>query len=192
VYEPPEPAVEPHRHLVGPAERAVHQDLVAVRHALAVGVWVPVTRFLHDLVRRSSRPDEETEAERRTSHPRVAPDSFRTRKRVGESLRLLERQEPEGEARPRRDAAALAGHAVVQRSRDEQAEVGLGLAAASGEPDRVDNLGVVRTAGQERQGLKQETHLEWPPPGVAPTLAAVADGGVHQREGLSDRVVVAE
>ena len=99
----------------------------------------------------------------------VAAHEFCRGEDVGEALGLLERQHAQREAAPRRDALALAAQAVVERGRQDVQEVGLGLAAAGGEPQRVDDVRVRRPATVVDDGRdvgEQEAELERPPSGV--------------------------
>lgn len=62
----------------------------------------------------------------------------------------------------------LAAHPVVQTGENDDAEVGLGLAAACGEPERVDDttIGAARV-DERRKGGEQKAELEWAPALVA-------------------------
>src|SRR5687767_6439072 len=61
---------------------------------------------------------------------------------VGHSLCLLDRQQAQGEASPRRDAGALATESVEERMKYDGGEICLSLSAAGGEVDDVHYLAV--------------------------------------------------
>ena len=82
---------------------------------------------------------EEAEGELPPTDLLVAAHQFGGAEHVGESLGLLEREHAQREATPRRDALALAAQAIVEGRGQDVEEVRLGLAAAGGEPQRVDD-----------------------------------------------------
>ena len=167
VVEGPSLLIEAHLERRRGTEGAAEQDLVAARHLGVVGVGLtrPVIAGSGDLVGSPVVAHEEAEREGLAVDLFVAAHEFGGSEHVGEALRLLKRQHPQREAAPGRDPLALATETVEERSRHHVEEVGLGLAAARGEPERVDDLAwaVRRIVGDGGDIGEHEAELERSP-----------------------------
>ena len=86
---------------------------------------------------------------------------------------------------------ALALQTVVERRRDQQAEVRLGLAAAGGEPNDVYDFCLLLGVDDAMEVCQEETELEGPP---ARVLAGGGNGHcpVHQPEGALQPLVATQ
>ena len=125
MVDTPERPIEPHLDVAIATEWADFQHAQFVGHRRVVGI--PGTFFL-DLVRGRAPADQKAEREWIALEVQRLPDAFRTGQCVGETLGLLQREEPEREAGPSRDSGALAGQPIVERSREDDAEIGVSVA----------------------------------------------------------------
>ena len=113
----------------------------------------------NDLVGSAVPADEEAEAERAAADLLLAAHQFGAGERVGEPLGLLQAQQPQREPGPGRDPMLLPRQPVEERGGQQQPEVGLGLAATGGEPDRVDDVGLA--SGSARNGSADSRKPTW-------------------------------
>src|SRR5262245_1063063 len=90
------------------ADRAVQQNLVLPRHLGVVGIRVTRLRLLRDVVRRVVVAHEEPDPERLAAEALLLPYDLGACHRIGESLRLLQRQQSQRESAPRRYPVRLA------------------------------------------------------------------------------------
>src|SRR5687768_10524524 len=104
-----------HLQVLATAERAPQQHLVPAGHPWAVrrDVFV-VLRPWDDLVGGAGLADEKTQAELGTADAAFLAHDLCRRERVGETLSLLQTQEPQWEPRPRRHPHRLAGEPVEE------------------------------------------------------------------------------
>ena len=144
------------------AERAAQEDLVAGGHVgvVRVGLSRPVVAAW-GCGWACRCADKEPERERMAVDAFVASDEFRGREDVGEALRLLEREHAERKTPPRGDALALAAETVVERSGEDEKEIGLCLAAAGREPERVDDASLARSRVVENRVALASTKPSW-------------------------------
>jgi hypothetical protein len=172
----PVSAVEAHLEVRVPAEGTAQEHSVSARHVAVGGVGGFRAGVVTDPVRGAAGANEEAEREWLAFDAGTAAGELGAGERVGKTLRLLQRKHPQRETAPAGNAMCFAAHPVVQTGEDDDAQVGLGLAAAGGEPERVDDAPLgARGVDERREGREQEAQLEWAPAFVA------AGAGMHER-----------
>src|SRR5581483_9457142 len=139
VVEGPAGLVEAHLQLLCSAEGAADQHLVPGRYGRVVGIGSADPGVPKDPVGCPVVADEEPEGEGGSGDVLIAADQFGGSQDVGETLRLLQAQHSEREPAPGRDALALAPQAIEEGGGEDEEEIGLGLPAARGEPEGVDD-----------------------------------------------------
>ena len=135
--------------------------------------------------------DEEPEAEWLAAELVLQTHQLGAREGVREPLRLLQRQHPQRKPAPRGDAELAPSYPVEETCEHDHAQVGLGLAAAGGEPQRVDELPPLGArVNQALEHGEDVPHLERSPAVIPVPCRGMAHRLVHQAE-RPQRVTVA-